>query len=199
MGEPWNHNIHHHPVVLDALPADATRALDVGCGAGALTRQLRERVPAVVGLDLHEPSLGMAVDDAAGTTGLSYVRGDVRQHPFPPSSFDLVASVAALHHMDAREGLRAMADLLRPGGALVVIGLATGHLPRDIPRILGAAVASRVLAVRHGGYAEVAAPIVWPPPESYDGMRAIAAEVLPGSTFRRHLLWRYSITWTRPA
>ena len=38
----------------------------------------------------------------------------------------------------------------------------------------------------------------WPPPEDYAGMRAIAADVLPGSRFRRHLLWRYSIIEARP-
>jgi SAM-dependent methyltransferase len=194
----WNHNIHHHPVVLAAVPAGARRALDVGCGDGYLTRQLRERVPEVVGLDLHEPSLEMAVEDSRGHDGLAYLLGDVLAAPFPPGSFDLVASVATLHHLDAREGLRAMADLVRPGGALAVVGLATGHLPRDIPREVAAAVATRAIRLRRG-YDEVAAPTCWPPPESYDGLRAIASEVLPGSRFRRHLLWRCSITWTKPA
>jgi 2-polyprenyl-3-methyl-5-hydroxy-6-metoxy-1,4-benzoquinol methylase len=32
----WNHNIHYHPVVLDALPPDCERVLDVGCGEGLL-------------------------------------------------------------------------------------------------------------------------------------------------------------------
>ena len=41
---PWNHNIHFHPVVLDAVPTGARRALDVGCGAGGLARELAERV-----------------------------------------------------------------------------------------------------------------------------------------------------------
>jgi len=40
---------------------------------------------------------------------------------------------------------------------------------------------------------------VWPPPESYTSMRALTRELLPGARFRRHLFWRYSIVWTRPA
>ncbi len=28
--------------------------------------------------------------------------------------------------------------------------------------------------------------------------RVLGAECLPGSVVRRHLLWRYSLVWTRP-
>lgn len=196
MERRWNHNIHYHPVILDAVPPGARRALDVGCGDGYLTRQLRERVPEVVGLDLHEPSLQMAADDGA-STGLGYLRGDVRRAPFAPGSFDLVASVATLHHLDARDGLRAMADLLRPGGVLAVVGLALGRLPHDIPREIAGGIATRAIRLRRG-FDEVTAPMCWPPPEDYAGMRRIAAEELPGARFRRHLLWRYSLVWTKP-
>jgi hypothetical protein len=40
--------------------------------------------------------------------------------------------------------------------------------------------------------------MVWPPPETYGGMRALARELLPGARFRRHLLWRYSLIWRKP-
>ena len=66
---PWNHNIHFHPVVLDAVPVGARRALDVGCGTGGLARELAERVPEVVGLDPDEPTLRKAAaEPAAGVT-----------------------------------------------------------------------------------------------------------------------------------
>ena len=42
-------------------------------------------------------------------------------------------------------------------------------------------------------------PIVWPPPLSYRQMRHIAAVRLPGVQYRRHVLWRYSLRWTKPA
>jgi hypothetical protein len=28
----WNHNLHYHRVILDAVPAGCRRSLDVGCG-----------------------------------------------------------------------------------------------------------------------------------------------------------------------
>ena len=41
-------------------------------------------------------------------------------------------------------------------------------------------------------------PIVWPPPLTYPAMRRLAARVLPGARFRRHLYWRYSLVWAKP-
>ena len=35
----WNHNVHHHPAVLAAVPDGCRTALDAGCGDGLLTRK----------------------------------------------------------------------------------------------------------------------------------------------------------------
>jgi hypothetical protein len=29
-------------------------------------------------------------------------------------------------------------------------------------------------------------------------MHALARQMLPGARYRRHLLWRYSLIWTKP-
>ena len=128
--EGWNHNTFHHPVVLAALPPGAERALDVGCGEGILSRELAGRVPHVVGLDAHRPTLAAAA--AVPGSSVAYVEGDLCRHPFVPGSFDLVATIATLHHVDAEVGLRQLADLVRPGGALVVVGLARSR-PHNWP------------------------------------------------------------------
>ncbi|MEV7803208.1 class I SAM-dependent methyltransferase [Microbispora sp. NPDC088329] len=193
-GTRWNTNIHYHPRILGAVPDGARRALDVGCGEGMLARQLRKSVPHVTGIDLHAPS----VEQARGYgDDVDYVLGDFLTHPFEPASFDVVASVATLHHMDAATGLARMRDLLRPGGVLAVVGLARSTIPRDLPRELAGVVAFAVhRAVK--GHWEHPSPIVWPPPVTYPQMRALAAEILPGSRYRRHLLWRYSVVWRKP-
>ena len=196
-GDParWNHNIQYHPVVLAAVPPGCRRALDVGCGEGQLPRELRRRVDEVVGLDPDGP--GVALARAQAGPGLSYVVGDVLTHPFEPASFDLVSSVATLHHLDATAGLRRMAELLRPGGVLVVVGCARSELPRDLPWEVAAVVAHRLHRMTKDVW-EHPSPTAWPPPETYSGMRRLAADVLPGARYRRHLLWRYSLTWTKP-
>jgi len=54
--ERWNHNIHYHRLILEAVPAGCQRALDVGCGEGMLARQ----VPCVAGIDQDAASIEMA-------------------------------------------------------------------------------------------------------------------------------------------
>jgi hypothetical protein len=43
------------------------------------------------------------------------------------------------------------------------------------------------------------APVIWPPPLTSRDMRWLAAAELPGARYRRHLYWRYSPVWTKPA
>ncbi|MFI7130957.1 class I SAM-dependent methyltransferase [Nonomuraea sp. NPDC050153] len=193
-GRRWNHNIHYHPRILDAVPDGARRALDVGCGEGMLARELRRTVPGVTGIDLDATS----IDQARGhPDDVEFILGDFLTHPFEPASFDVVASVATLHHLDAATGLARMRDLLRPGGVLAVVGLARSTMPNDLPRDLaGVAVGTLHRAVK--GLWHHPSPIVWPPPATYAQMRALATEVLPGSEYRRHLLFRYSIIWRKP-
>lgn len=195
--ERWNHNIHYHPLVLAAAPAACLRALDVGCGEGVLTRELCAVAEHVVGIDRDVPSIRSA--RAQGGAGVAYVLGDVLAHPFAPASFDLVASVAALHHLDAEAGLALMAALVRPGGVLVVIGLARSRQLEDYAVDVAGAIATRVhrhlLRKRHW---EHSAPKLWPPPLSYAEVRQTAERVLPGVQYRRHVLWRYSLVWSRP-
>jgi len=192
---PWSHNIHHHPLVLDAVPAGAQRALDVGCGEGLLVRRLGERVATAVGIDRDEPSIERA--RRAGGDGVDYVLGDVLDHPFVPGSFDLVASVATLHHMDGAEGLARMRDLVRPGGVVVVVGLARTRSPVDGAYDLGGFFLTRWLR-RTRDETPNDVPMVWPPPESFGQVRCTAERVLPGVRYRRHVLFRYSLTWTKP-
>lgn len=191
----WNHNIHYHPLVLAAVPPGARTALDVGCGEGMLARDLRAVVPSVTGIDLDGPSIALA--RAADGDGVEYVEGDFLTHPFPPGSFDVVASIAVLHHVDTAAGLERMRELLRPGGVLVVVGLPRTRLPHDIPYELAGAVAHRWYRVRRG-YWQHSAPTAWPPPDTFAQVRRTAERVLPGVRARRHVLWRYSLLWTKP-
>ncbi len=200
--EPWNHNVHYHRVVLDAIPRKTVRALDVGCGQGALARRLRAVVPQVAAIDLDPTSIDLA-RRRCGDLRIDYLLGDFLTHSFEPGSFDVVCSVAALHHMDTETALRRMSGLLRPGGTLAIVGLARTDLPADLPFVLASVVATRTRKImrrtaRSTTPEAYVSPTLWPPAQTYSEMRDLAARALPGVRYRRHLLWRYSPTWTRP-
>jgi 2-polyprenyl-3-methyl-5-hydroxy-6-metoxy-1,4-benzoquinol methylase len=191
----WNHNLQYLPLLLDAVPRPCGRALDVGCGDGLFARQIAPLAAHVVAIDRDEAILE-AARGAGG--GVEYVLGDFLAYPFEPASFDFVLSVTALHHMDAEAALVRMAELLRPGGTLAVVGLAANVYPRDLPRVAAAALADRVYRSTREVYRSEA-PRSWPPPTTYREIRDLVARTLPGARYRRHLLWRYSVVWSKPS
>jgi SAM-dependent methyltransferase len=116
-------------------------------------------------------------------------------YPFELASFDFISSVASLHHMDEAAALDRMRALLRPGGRLVVLGLARSSRPRDWVVDVAGMVANRAHK-RSKTEVEDGSPKIWPPPHTYRQTRRLALRVLPGARHRRHLLWRYSLVWT---
>jgi SAM-dependent methyltransferase len=74
---------------------------------------------------------------------IKYVRGDVLDHPFEPGSFDAIVSVATLHHMDTALGLRRLANLVRPGGVVAVVGIGRPRVVEDLPWQIAGTIASR--------------------------------------------------------
>lgn len=189
----WNHNIHYHRLILDAVPAGARSALDVGCGNGLLSVELLNSVPEVTGIDLDE---GVLEDARRLSNEITWLQGDAMSYEFD-QSFDMVVSVATLHHMpDLGSALSRLADLTAPGGVLAVVGVARASRPRDMMLGLAGTVQHRWLARKYGFW-EHSAPTVWPPPHDFATVRRTAERVLPGVRWKQLLLWRYALIWRK--
>lgn len=94
------------------------RVLDVGCGPGALTAELVERVgpDAVSAVDPSAPFVAAARARFPDVD----VRSGVAEHlPFPDDGFDHALAQLVVHFMsDPVAGLREMARVTRPGGTV---------------------------------------------------------------------------------
>ena len=111
--------------------------LDVGCGTGAVTRILAERVSPgrVVGLDLSEERLSVAreIADEQGISNVEYLKADVRDLDPKDKTFDLAYSRFLFQYLPGKAGLdtlAAMKRLTRPGGRVAVGDLDGNHLYR---------------------------------------------------------------------
>jgi SAM-dependent methyltransferase len=94
--------------VRGGLPPAPARVLEVGAGAGELTAELGR-----LGYDL------LAIDPASETPAVRPVA--LHELDEPSASFDAAVAVVSLHHVEPlAQSCRRLAELLRPGGALVV-------------------------------------------------------------------------------
>jgi SAM-dependent methyltransferase len=92
------------------------RALDVGCGPGALTAQLVERLgsAAVTAVD---PSEQFVAATRARFPDVEVRQASAEQLPFADDGFDLALAQLVVHFMsDPVAGLTEMARVTRPGG-----------------------------------------------------------------------------------
>lgn len=117
----------------------------------------------------------------------------------PPQAYDLVVFVASLHHMPLHATLLEAKRALRPGGRIVVVGVARdpgAHGWRSrVSLVLNPVVGLVRHPVRATAYpAHMRAPVT-PPTDTFDEIRAVVREVLPGVRMRRRLFWRYTADW----
>ena len=128
---PANYDRYLGPALFEPYAAELTgrvpwrddlRVLELACGTGALTRRLREAMPAsatLVATDLNEPMVDYA-RSAVGTGGIAWQQADAQQLPFGDDSFDVVACQFGLMFLpDKVQGLREARRVLSPGGVFI--------------------------------------------------------------------------------
>jgi SAM-dependent methyltransferase len=130
------------------------RCLDVGAGAGSITRWLCERAGSVLATDLDTDLLARI--DAPN---LTVQRHDIRTDPLP-GAFDLVHTRLLLLHLPEREAvLDRLVRATRPGGRVVLgdIDFTTIRLAHHDP-IFERFIAEFDTAVRHAGWDPACGP-----------------------------------------
>jgi SAM-dependent methyltransferase len=107
-----------------AAGAGGREALDIGTGPGTIALLWAEVGCVSTGTDFSVPMLE-AARVAAAEKGLaaSFVEGDAESPPFPPDRFDIISSRFVLFTLPhPGYAMRRWMRLLRPGGAMVLIG-----------------------------------------------------------------------------
>ena len=139
---------------LDSVLSDPNAViLDVACGTGDLSIELRRDATAIViGTDFCRPMLTIAKDKSPN---LSFVEADAMDLSFADDAFDAVTIAFGLRNLsNVADGLRELCRILKPGGKLTVLEFSSPVVPgfrsafsfyfsKVLPRIGGLVSGSR--------------------------------------------------------
>ena len=115
----WNHNSHFHNYLLRQCPVNIRRALDIGCGLGLFAQRLAERSEVVDAIDADNIILNEASNRNAASN-VHYFHAGFLKADLPEASYEAIAAIASLHHMDLEAALTKMKALLCPSGKLIL-------------------------------------------------------------------------------
>ncbi len=143
------------------------RVLDIGCGSGALTDAVARRVGptgSVLGIDPAPEMVEFCRGRAAPSTRFEVMSAE--HLALEDASFDVVVSMAALHHIGVDQRAEAVGEIfrvLRPGGLVMIADFSFrpgSHTARVIGLLTGPGthrdnLDEAVVLVRQAGFRDV--------------------------------------------
>lgn len=117
---------HRDDLLAAGVVAAQDSVLDIGCGTGALTRDVIRvaHAASALGVDLSARMLDRAreVTASEGVRDVSFTQADAQTHPFPPAEFEVaVSSFGAMFFDDPVAAFTNVARALRPGGRIALL------------------------------------------------------------------------------
>lgn len=108
-------------LVAEKLAAGPVRALDIGCGVGALHPFLKPVLPHLSACDISHESVDQARQN---NPWVGYTAYDSPRLPYADACFDLAFAICVVHHVPPAEWPTFFAEMkrvLRPGGVACII------------------------------------------------------------------------------
>jgi 2-polyprenyl-3-methyl-5-hydroxy-6-metoxy-1,4-benzoquinol methylase len=118
--ENGKHISEDHPAALAMVDWSGKVVLDVGCGTGALVREIAQQgALRVIGLDYAAPAIEQA-QSRPHPDNIEFVHADILTW-HPPCSFDVIVTLGTMEHLDEpQEFLKCMVEFLNENGSIII-------------------------------------------------------------------------------
>jgi magnesium-protoporphyrin O-methyltransferase len=162
------------------------QVLEIGCGTGALARELASKRGAkVTAIDVAPRMIDIARVRTPASLGIEYRVADIMA--LLPRGFDVAIAVDTLHNMPLAEIADRMASAVVRGGQVLIGDTFDARGFLELPY-----KAMSWLFSTTGAAPELGEPA------PLRKIRATLKDVLPGVVVKRHLGCRYTAVWTKP-
>ncbi|MFT5354032.1 MAG: ubiquinone/menaquinone biosynthesis C-methylase UbiE [Polyangiales bacterium] len=159
------------------LPEKPVDVLDIGCGNGALLRQLSGRLRSGVGVDASDGMIRLAAEENKSDDKLRFEAIKGPRLPVEDQSVDVVTSLLSFRYLDWDPLMSEVTRVLRPGGRLLVVDMVTAPVKTlQIPELLLTKAKTWFNDRRHPAYQDARAKLVahpgWREMLAYNPIRA---------------------------
>ena len=205
-GDEWDHNNYYHQFLLEQIPNHSQTILDIGCGTGKFSLLLANYTDKVIAIDLSPNSIQIAKHRSRQFNNIDYQVADISQWRFPVERFDVITSIATVHHLSLEKLLPQLQAALKPGGVLIILDLLKYQGIKD-------SLSDCIAVPLNWWFLKTKNRHIKPNPEAAEAMRQhlltdeyltlsqvkeIYLSLLTTAKVRKHLFWRYSVVWHKP-
>ena len=201
--DKWDHNRQYQNYLLKNIQKNCNYILDVGCGTGELTKKLALFGKKITGIDTSEGMICEALkrnfDDK-----IEYLKISVEEYlEQTDKQFDIIISIAALHHMNEEKVLGMMKNKLSENGKILILDLFQNETITDYFFSMAAALLNPFFMLIMNGRLrpDKNEREAWAEHFQYDKyltvfeVKNIAEKVLGKAKMKKHLFWRYSLIY----
>lgn len=205
--DTWNHNNRYHNFLLQQLPLRCHTILEIGSGMGGFSRLLARQSDRVIAIDLSPQMITVAKERSQAYTNIDFQVADILEYKLPIEQFDAIVSIATFHHLPLESLLPRLKTALKPGGKLIVLDLVQSETLFDILSDLIAVPSNWIwqLVKNKSINQSPEAQAAWQEHFRTDKFLTVSqAKQIYTNSFtqiklRKHLFWRYSAVWQKPA
>lgn len=203
----WDHNQQYQGTMLRQIRQGKPElGLEIGCGTGEFCRKLARKCCRVIGIDVAPVMIAEAQKRNAAEN-IEYRNADAGSFlAGQKNAFDVITSIAAFHHMDMEQTLLQCKKALKPGGVLIIQDLYRENtLTFKLLSLIGAIINPFFMLAKTGRlWVTKEERQVWAahsPDDHYSTfaqIRTLASGVLGNAQMKRHIFWRYTLTYRKP-
>ena len=200
----WDHNRQYQNYLVKNIPKNCNHILDVGCGTGELTKRLASFGNKIIGIDISENMLQEA-HKRNSDEKIEYIKTSAEDYLEETNKqFDVIISIAALHHMNEEKILEMMKIKLTENGKILILDIVKEKTIPDYFLSIMAVLLNPIIMLIMNGRLRVSKNEreAWEGHFQYDNYLSIievknmAKKVLGKAKIKRHLFWRYSLIYT---